>query len=123
MASAVDAARAAALSAFLSQVTPREADLAAAEATPADAQPNLGHFEGSTGRVRWVHSESDGPSQGVVATTPEEPRAAAASPALLAADGTEVARASLAAAALALVAMPFSVRRCDSLGLGVAPAW
>ena len=33
MASAVDAARAAALSAFLTQVTPREADLAAAEAT------------------------------------------------------------------------------------------
>ena len=33
MATAVDAARAAALSAFVSQVTPREADLAAAEAT------------------------------------------------------------------------------------------
>ena len=34
MASAVDAARAAALSAFVSQVTPREADLAAAELIP-----------------------------------------------------------------------------------------
>ena len=33
MASAVDAARVAALSAFVSQLTPREVDLAAAEAT------------------------------------------------------------------------------------------
>ena len=67
----------------------------AAEATPADAQPNLGHFEGSAGRVRWVHAESDGPSQSVVATTPEEPRAAA-SPAAAA---SPVAAASPAAAA------------------------